>query len=89
MNKDRYPIYGLVLGAGAAVAVWAGLPPTTLLFLVACPLMMFVMMRGMHSKQDNGSGHSAAKPSGSDQNSASTFSRPNRPDGSHERIHQP
>lgn len=33
--------------AGAVVAVWTGLPPTFLI-LLACPLMMFFMMRGMH-----------------------------------------
>jgi Na+-transporting methylmalonyl-CoA/oxaloacetate decarboxylase gamma subunit len=46
MNKDHYPMYGIALVAGAAVAVWAGMPFVFLLFL-ACPLMMFFMMRGM------------------------------------------
>lgn len=41
--------YGAVIVAGGAIALWAGVPPFFLLFLVACPLMMFVMMRGgMH-----------------------------------------
>lgn len=26
MNEDHYPVYGIVLVAGAAVAVWAGMP---------------------------------------------------------------
>lgn len=71
MTKDRYPLYGLAVVVGAAVAVWAGLPPALLLFLLVCPLMMFFMMRGMHGGQGPGAG------------------QPRRPDGSHERIHQP
>lgn len=50
MNSDRYPIYGVLLVAGAAVAVWAGMPVVFLLFL-ACPLMMFFMMKGMGGRQ--------------------------------------
>ena len=46
MNKDHYPFYGVALVAGAALAVWAGMPVAFLLFLV-CPLMMFFMMKGM------------------------------------------
>ncbi len=46
MNKDHYPFYGVALVAGAALAVWAGMPFAFLLFLV-CPLMMFFMMKGM------------------------------------------
>lgn len=46
MSKDRYPFYGVALVAGAALAVWAGMPLAFLLFLV-CPLMMFFMMKSM------------------------------------------
>lgn len=46
MNKDHYPFYGVALIAGAALAVWAGMPFAFLLFLI-CPLMMFFMMKGM------------------------------------------
>lgn len=46
MNKDHYPLYGVALVAGAALAVWAGMPVAFLLFLV-CPAMMFFMMKGM------------------------------------------
>lgn len=46
MNKDHYPFYGAALVAGAALAVWAGMPVAFLLFLI-CPLMMFFMMKGM------------------------------------------
>ncbi|MGQ0843006.1 MAG: DUF2933 domain-containing protein [Sporichthyaceae bacterium] len=47
MNKNRYPLYGVAIVAGAALAIWAGLSPFFLLFLLVCPLMMFFMMRGM------------------------------------------
>jgi len=55
MNTNRYPAYAAALLVGGAIAIWAGLPPFLLLILVACPLMMFFMMRGMHDDQ---SGHS-------------------------------
>ncbi len=49
LNKDHYPLYGVVLVAGAALA---GLPSAFLLFL-ACPLMMFFMMKGMGGMRGN------------------------------------
>ena len=52
MNKDHYPFYGVALVAGAALAVWAGMPFAFLLFLV-CPLMMFFMMMGMGGMHGN------------------------------------
>ena len=52
MNKDHYPVCGVVLVAGAAIAVFAGMPFVFLLFL-ACPLMMFFMMKGMSGMQNN------------------------------------
>lgn len=52
MSKDHYPLYGVALVAGAALAVWAGMPVAFLLFLV-CPLMMFFMMKGMGGMHDN------------------------------------
>jgi len=88
MTKDRYPLYGLALVAGAALAVWAGLPPFLLLFLVACPLMMFFMMRGMHGEQGHGDHGGAADPS-SRTVQGSDAGQSRRPDGSHERIDQP
>ena len=45
MNKGHYPIYAVAMVA-AVVAVWVGMPAVFLLFL-ACPLMMFFMMKGM------------------------------------------
>ena len=43
----KYELYGVVGVIGAVVVLWAGLSPFFLLLLVACPLMMFFMMRGM------------------------------------------
>ena len=47
MTENKYPLYGALILAGAGVAIWAGLSPFFLLFLLVCPLMMFFMMRGM------------------------------------------
>ena len=52
MNKDHYPFYGVALVAGAALAVWAGMPVAFLLFLI-CPLMMFFVMKGMGGMHGN------------------------------------
>lgn len=92
MTKDRYPLYGLALVVGAAVAVWAGLPPALLLLLLVCPLMMFFMMRGMHGGQQGPGGHGSHDDTAvprSDTRQGPGASAPRRPDGSHERIDQP
>lgn len=78
MTKDKYPMYGLAIVAGGAVAIWAGVPPLFLVFL-ACPLMMFFMMSGMHG------GHDETGASGVDDNKATNTHL----DGSHERIDRP
>ncbi|PKH37865.1 Protein of unknown function [Nocardioides alpinus] len=52
MNKDHYPFYGVALVVGAALAVWAGMP-IAFLFFLACPLMMFFMMKGMGGMHDS------------------------------------
>ena len=52
MNKDHYPFYGVALVAAGALAVWSGMPFAFLLFL-ACPLMMFFMMKGMVGMHGN------------------------------------
>lgn len=83
MNKDKYPMYALALVAGAAIAVWAGLP-ITLLFLLACPLMMFFMMRGMGG-MDGGQGSDDAT-RGQDTVKHADGAKL---DGSHERIDEP
>jgi len=60
MNK--YPNYGLFAVAVAIAvvgALWVGLPVGTLALLavvLACPLMMIFMMRGMHGGGSNGDG---------------------------------
>jgi len=92
MNKDRYPLYALAAVAGAAVAVWAGIPPFTLVFFLVCPLMMFFMMRGMNGGQKNGRSGSSRDASDDSQVNAQQGSRVARPehlDGSHERIEHP
>ncbi len=52
MNSNKYPLYAIAILGGGAVALWAGLSPFFLLFL-ACPLMMFFMMRGGHGERDS------------------------------------
>ena len=47
MTTDKNLRYGLAVAAGAALALWVGLPPALLLFLLVCPLMMLFMMRSM------------------------------------------
>ena len=91
MDKDKYPMYGIALIAGGALAWWAGLPASLLLFLVVCPLMMFLMMRGMHGgqqHQDTHGGHDEAGLSSREMRTPTGDRRPG-PDGSHERIDQP
>ena len=87
MNSSRFPLYAVAILVGGGLALWAGLSPFFLVFLVACPLMMFFMMRGgMHG--DNHGGHGG---SGTDHGSE-RGARPTRPsdlDGSHERIDRP
>ena len=61
MNKDQYAVCGFVLVAGAAIAVWAGTPWTFLLFL-ACPVMMFFMMKGMGGMQSTAPAEPSAQP---------------------------
>lgn len=91
MTKDKYPLYGLAILTGAAVAFWLGLSPSLLIFLLICPLMMFFMMffmmrgpRGEHS--DNRDQTGPAEPN---------LRQPVQPgqvpslDGSHERIDKP
>ena len=84
MTRDRFPLYGLALVAGGALALWAGLPPFLVLLLVVCPLMMIFVMRGMHG----GEGH-GGKVDPRTVQYGSNASQPRRPDGSHERIDNP
>lgn len=89
MTSDKYPLYGLAIVAGAAMAVWAGLSPSVLIFLVVCPLMMFFMMRGMqhgHGSHDAHSSHNANDPADYDIRRSATSSKSATLAGSHERI---
>ena len=54
MNSNRNIIFAFAALAGAAVALWAGMPALYLL-VVACPVMMLFMMASM----SGGMGHSA------------------------------
>jgi hypothetical protein len=48
MDRKRNYLYGAVVVAVGAAAVWAGMPPVLLVFLLVCPLMMFAMHGGGH-----------------------------------------
>ncbi|MFC4463543.1 hypothetical protein ACFPH6_02785 [Streptomyces xiangluensis] len=59
MNKRSYGLYAIALAIVVVGAMALGAPLATLVWLalvVACPLMMFIMMRGMHG-QDMHGGH--------------------------------
>lgn len=80
MISNRFMGYTLALLAGGALALWIGISPLFLIFFVACPLLMFFMMRGgMHG------GHSESHSA----HAGEVASRPTPSsdlDGSHERI---
>jgi hypothetical protein len=60
MKRQQWGRYAMALAILVVGLVWAGVPASTLLFaglILACPLMMFVMMRGMHGGDT--SGHTA------------------------------
>lgn len=83
MNSSRLPVYAVAILVGGGLALWAGVPPFLLILLLACPLMMFFMMRG-----DAHGGHGGHGGSGSP-HSTQQGSQPTRSsdlDGSHERL---
>jgi hypothetical protein len=50
-------MYAIALAVLVVGLVWAGVPAQTLLFaalILVCPLMMLVMMRGMHGGGEHG-----------------------------------
>jgi hypothetical protein len=50
MKREQLPLYAIALSVLVVGLAFAGVPLGTLLFLpliLACPLMMFFMMRGM------------------------------------------
>ncbi|WP_228040113.1 DUF2933 domain-containing protein [Streptomyces chromofuscus] len=55
MNKRNYGLYALAAAIVIATVLIVGAPLQNLVWLalvVACPLMMFFMMRGMHGGND-------------------------------------
>ena len=83
MNNNRFPLYVVAIIVGGGLALWAGISPLFLLVLLACPLMMVFMMRGMHGDAHGGHGGSYSP------HSTTPGAQPTRPadlDGSHERI---
>ena len=57
MTRQQWGLYAVALAILVVGLVWAGLPASTLLvagLILACPLMMFVMMRGMHRGDTSG-----------------------------------
>ena len=88
MNSSRYPLYAVAILVGGGFALWAGLSPFFLIFLVACPLMMFFMMRGMDGGMHGGHGDSDSDTSGGGKEGSKATGRADL-DGSHERIDRP
>jgi len=66
MKRPQWGLYAVAFAILVVGLVWSGVPASTLLIaglVLVCPLMMLVMMRGMHgheSAQDN----RPAKPAG-------------------------
>ncbi|WP_369221435.1 DUF2933 domain-containing protein [Streptomyces sp. R39] len=57
MNKRNYGLYALAAAIVIAAILIVGAPLQNLIWLalvVACPLMMFFMMRGMHGQDMHG-----------------------------------
>jgi multisubunit Na+/H+ antiporter MnhG subunit len=57
MKRQQWGMYAVALAILVVGLVWAGVPASTLLvagLVLACPVMMFVMMRGMHGGDASG-----------------------------------
>ncbi|GGM05916.1 hypothetical protein GCM10010129_56950 [Streptomyces fumigatiscleroticus] len=77
MNKRNYGLYALAAAIVVAAILIVGAPLQNLIWLalvVACPLMMFFMMRGMHG-QDMRGGHDQHRDDRDDDPSPSSSSR--------------
>lgn len=64
MKREQLPLYAIALAVLVVGLAFAGVPLGTLVVLpliLACPLMMFFMMRGM---DHGGAGHDHDDPSG-------------------------
>jgi hypothetical protein len=62
MKRQQWGLYAVAVAILVVGLVWAGVPAGTLLIaglVLACPLMMFIMMRGMHGQQSGGADQSA------------------------------
>jgi hypothetical protein len=70
MKRPQWGLYAVAFAILVVGLVWAGVPASTLLvagLVLLCPLMMLVMMRGMHSHEpghDNRPAPPAAKSHG-------------------------
>ena len=67
MKRQRWGLYAVALAILIVGLVAVGVPASTLLIVslvLVCPLMMFVMMRGMHGEGHSGHDlhHSASQP---------------------------
>lgn len=59
MKSQQWGLFAVALALLIVGLVWLGVPASTLVFAaiaLSCPLMMIVMMRGMHGGQ-SGHGH--------------------------------
>jgi multisubunit Na+/H+ antiporter MnhG subunit len=57
MKRQQWGMYAVALAILVVGLVWAGVPASTLLvagLVLVCPVMMFVMMRGMHGGDASG-----------------------------------
>jgi hypothetical protein len=64
MRSKNLGWYSVALAIVVVGLLWAGLPPASLVWfalVLACPLMMFLMMRGMHGG-DNHDDHGGPPP---------------------------
>jgi hypothetical protein len=68
MKRQQWGLYAVALAILIVGLVAVGVPASTLLIaslILVCPLMMFVMMRGMHGGEGHsghGEHHSAPQP---------------------------
>jgi hypothetical protein len=77
MKRQPWGLYAIALAVLVVGLVALGVPAQTLLFgalVLACPLMMMLMMGGMHG--GHGHGHGGA---GSDPGNAASDSRDHKP----------
>ncbi|MGD9527818.1 MAG: DUF2933 domain-containing protein [Pseudonocardia sp.] len=69
MNKSiNHGLFAVAVAIAVVGALWLGMPVSTIAVLglvLVCPLMMMLMMRGMHGG-DEGRGHDSDERRGSD-----------------------